>query len=32
MMARALIYGYCRGVANSRRIERGTREDVAFRY
>jgi len=26
------IYGYCRGVASSRRIERATYEDVAFRY
>jgi len=32
MMVRLLIYGYCRGVASSRRIERGTYEDVAFRY
>lgn len=29
---RLLIYGYCRGVASSRRIERATHEDVAFRY
>jgi transposase len=29
---RVLIYGYCRGVASSRRIERATYEDVAFRY
>jgi len=32
MMVRLLIYGYCRGVASSRRIEKATQEDVAFRY
>jgi len=32
MMVRLLIYGYCRGVASSRRIERATHEDVGFRY
>ena len=32
MMVRVLIYGYCRGVASSRRIERATYEGVAFRY
>jgi transposase len=32
MMVPLLIYGYCRGVASSRRIERATYEDVAFRY
>jgi transposase len=32
MMVRVLIYGYSRGVASSRRIERATHEDVAFRY
>src|SRR6266568_2948694 len=32
MMVRLLIYGYCRGVASTRRIERATHEDVAFRY
>jgi len=32
MMVRVLIYGYCRGVASWRRIERATYEDVAFRY
>jgi transposase len=31
MMARVLIYGYCRGVASSRRIERAAYEIVAFR-
>ena len=32
MMVRVLIYGYTRGVASSRRIERATYEGVAFRY
>ncbi len=32
MMVRLLMYGYCQGVASSRRIERATYEDVAFRY
>jgi len=32
MMVRLLIYGYSRGVASSRRIERATYENVAFRY
>jgi transposase len=32
MMVRLLIYRYCRGGASSRRIERATTEDVAFRY
>jgi transposase len=32
MMVRLLLYGYCRGVASSRRIERATYEEVAFRY
>jgi transposase len=32
MMVRLLIYGYCRGAASSRRIERATYEDVALRY
>src|ERR1035437_7561410 len=32
MMMRVLIYGYCRGVASSRRIEKATYEDLAFRY
>jgi transposase len=32
MMVRLLIYAYCRGVPGSRRIERATHEDVAFRY
>ena len=32
MMVRLLLYGYCLGVVSSRRIERETYEDVAFRY
>ncbi len=32
MMVRLLVYGYCRGVASSRRIEKATYDDVAFRY
>jgi transposase len=32
MMARLLLYAYCLGVTSSRKIERATREDVAFRY
>jgi len=32
MMVRVLIYGYCIGVVSSRRIEKETYEDVAFRY
>jgi transposase len=32
MMAGLLIYGYCSGVFSSRRIERATFEDVAFRF
>ena len=32
MMVRLLLYGYCQGVVSSRRIERATHEDVAFRY
>src|ERR1039457_4380679 len=32
MMVRLLIYGYCRGVASWRRIERATHEEVGFRY
>ena len=31
-IVRLLIYGCCRGVAGSRRIERATYEDLAFRY
>ena len=32
MMVRVLLYGYCRGVVSSRKIQRATYEDVAFRY
>ena len=32
MMVRVLLYGYCRGVVSSRKIQRATFEDVAFRY
>lgn len=32
MMVRLLLYGYCRGIVSSRKIERETYEDVAFRY
>ncbi len=32
MMAGLLIYGYCVGIFSSRRIERATYEDVAFRF
>jgi transposase len=32
MMVRLLLYGYCVGVASSRRIERASYEDLAFRY
>jgi transposase len=32
MMGGLLIYGYCSGVFSSRRIERATYEDVAFRF
>ena len=32
IMVRMLLYGYCRGVVSSRKIERATHEDVAFRY
>src|SRR5438270_2251782 len=32
MLTRLLLYGYCQGVVSSRKIERATYEDVAFRY
>jgi transposase len=32
MMAGLLLYGYCTGIFSSRRMERATYEDVAFRY
>ena len=31
MMLALLVYGYCTGVASSRKIERKTHEDIAFR-
>jgi transposase len=32
MMVRVLLYGYCKGVVSSRKMERATHEDIAFRY
>ena len=32
MMLKLLVYGYCQGVRSSRRIERATYDDVAFRF
>ncbi|HEX8872546.1 MAG TPA: IS1182 family transposase, partial [Candidatus Acidoferrum sp.] len=32
LMTRLLLYGYCIGVTSSRRIERATFDNVAFRY
>ena len=32
LLTRLLLYGYSTGVTSSRRIERGTYDDVAFRY
>lgn len=32
MMLKLLVYGYCIGVRSSRRIERATFDDVAFRF
>jgi transposase len=32
MLTRLLLYGYCIGVRSSRRIERATYDDLAFRY
>ena len=32
MMLKVLFYGYCVGIASSRRIEKATYENVAFRY
>ena len=32
MMVRVLLYGYCLGLVSSRKLERATYEDLAFRY
>jgi transposase len=32
LLTRLLLYGYCVGVTSSRRIERATYDDLAFRY
>ena len=32
LITRLLLYGYCIGVTSSRRIEKATHDDVAFRY
>jgi len=32
MMVRLLLYSYCVGVTSSRRIERASYDDIAFRY
>ncbi|MEP7365299.1 MAG: IS1182 family transposase [Acidobacteriota bacterium] len=32
MLTRVLLYGYCIGVRSSRRIEKATHDEVAFRY
>lgn len=32
MLTRLLLYGYCVGVRSSRRIEKATHDDIAFRY
>ena len=32
LLTRLLLYGYCTGVRSSRRIEKATYDDVAFRY
>jgi transposase len=32
LLTRLLLYGYCTGITSSRRIERASFEDVAFRY
>jgi len=32
LLTRLLLYGYCHGVTSSRKIERKTEEDVAFRF
>jgi transposase len=32
LLTRLMLYGYCQGVTSSRKIERKTHEDVAFRF
>src|SRR5260370_23753000 len=32
MMVRVLLYGYCKGIYSSRKMQAATHEDVAFRY
>jgi transposase len=32
LLTRLLLYGYCTGITSSRRIERATHDDIAFRY
>src|SRR5258708_3311043 len=32
LLTRLLLYGYCTGVTSSRRIEKATHDDIAFRY
>jgi transposase len=32
MMVRVLLYGYCKGIYSSRKIQAETYEDVGFRY
>ena len=32
MMVKVLLYGYCLGIVSSRKLERATHENVAFRY
>ena len=32
LLTRVLLYGYCTGVRSSRRLEKATYDDVAFRY
>ncbi|MGA9307795.1 MAG: transposase, partial [Candidatus Sulfotelmatobacter sp.] len=32
MMTRLLLYGYCIGITSSRKIEKATYDNLAFRY
>jgi transposase len=32
LLTRLLLYGYCTGVTSSRRMERATHDDIAFRH